>query len=87
MMQEVQVVMDAKVNSMNEDLAEHKKSLQVCCAYIDLSVSGWNEDSMLLMLSGYQCLYSSSKIESICMLQDLTFQSRVCVSSPCPCLF
>ena len=35
MVQEVQVVMDAKVKSMNEDLTEHEKSLQVCCAYID----------------------------------------------------
>ena len=30
MLQEVQVVMDAKVKSVNEDLAEQEKSLQVC---------------------------------------------------------
>lgn len=39
-MQEVQVVKDAQVKSVNEDLAKHEKSLQVCCAYIDASVSG-----------------------------------------------
>lgn len=34
MVQEVQVVMDTKVKSMNEELAEHRQSLQVCYAWI-----------------------------------------------------
>ena len=71
--------MDAKVKSMYEDLVEHEKSLQVCYTYIDPSVSGWNEGSMLLLLSGYQCLYSTSIIKNIRMLQDLAFQSRICL--------
>lgn len=34
MLQEVQMVMDAKVKSMNEDLVTKEKSLQVCVACI-----------------------------------------------------
>lgn len=53
MVQEVQVVMDMKVKSLNEELAEHRQSLQVCYAWIICLYLGGNHLGIMLK---YCCL-------------------------------
>lgn len=48
MVQEVQVVMDTKVKTMNEELDEHRQSLQVCHAWIVCLYLGENHQGSML---------------------------------------
>lgn len=81
MVQEVQVIMDTKVKSVNEELAEHRQSLQVCYAWIVCLYMGENHQGSMLEYCCTDLYSSSNRVMPQLRPSDVTF---ACVNSPCP---